>query len=305
MDARNTRFASKVARLVFLGAAALLLAGCDVKLINRTPAQFSENPSGIYTFALEVRARSVVNEESIEPSIVIGGSVYPMQPSDLGENVWEYDFSMPAGVRNGAYYFLVPYETVSGGRTKIDEAYTGKFTFSVVGRYSISLDTNRAPVGARVSVLGRGFTQSDTVFVGSTAAQTIFESSNSLAFTVPPLQAGETYPVTVGMDPTSGLAVGTLRIDEGKLGVNVSAINIATGRRTLLVFTIPSNAPPDGLPLNVETDVPNSIIMPEVVVPGGEQSVSVFVEGGVAGRGSLFVSAPGFGEITIPVSVGQ
>jgi len=257
----------------------------------------------MYTFSVEVRARSVVRKDSLEPSIVIGGAVYPMQPSSLGENIYEYDFPMPSGVTEGSYYFLVPYETSSGGRSKISEAYTGKFSFNVVGRYSISLDTNRAPVGARVSVLGRGFTQGDTVFVGSNAAQTIFESPNSLAFTVPPLAAGETYPVSVGMDPSSGLAVGTLRIDQGSLGVNVRSIRVSTGRRALLVFTIPSSAPARGLTLNIETDAPNSVIMPEVTIPAGEQSVSVFLEGGVPGNGSLFVSAPGFGELTIPITV--
>jgi hypothetical protein len=55
--------------------------------------------------------------------------------------------------------------------------------------------------------------------------------------------------------------------------------------------------------VNVTTDVPHSVIMPEVIIPAGQNSVSVSIQGGEPASGSLFVGAAGKGEITVPVSV--
>ena len=43
--------------------------------------------------------------------------------------------------------------------------------------------------------------------------------------------------------------------------------------------------------------------MPEVIIPANEDSVSVQIEAGEAGKGSLFVSANGYDELTIPFQV--
>ncbi|MGH8020890.1 MAG: IPT/TIG domain-containing protein [Opitutaceae bacterium] len=303
MDFRLTRFASQFTRLFLVAAAALLLAGCDVKIINRTPATFSENPSQVYTITAEVRVRGgVVREESVQPSIVIDGQVFPMEKSPLGENIYEYEYHLPSGRSEGAYYLLVSYETESSGRVNRRDAFTELERFTVVNRYGLSLDASRAPVGAQVTVLGRGFTPQDTVYVGDQAAQTIFRSANSLSFVIPALPAGRNYPVTVGA-PGSGLSIGTIRVDEGALTAAPSSLTVATGEKRLLVFTIPSEAPAGGLLLDVTTDVPESVIMPEVTIPAGSRSVNVAVQGGETGSGTLYVTAPGFGEITVPVTV--
>ena len=43
--------------------------------------------------------------------------------------------------------------------------------------------------------------------------------------------------------------------------------------------------------------------MPEVIVPQGQTNVTVTVEGGKPGNGSLFLKGFGAGEVTVPVSV--
>jgi hypothetical protein len=43
--------------------------------------------------------------------------------------------------------------------------------------------------------------------------------------------------------------------------------------------------------------------MPEVVVPYGQNFVSVLVEGGKPGQGSLFLKGFGTGEIVVPLTV--
>ncbi|BET67035.1 hypothetical protein ASA1KI_19530 [Opitutales bacterium ASA1] len=303
MDFRLPRIASQFARLFPVALLAFLLTGCDVKIVNRTPATFSENPSQVYTITAEVRVRGgVVRKDTVQPSIVIDGQVYPMKKSPLGDNLYEYDYRLPSGRSEGAYYILASYETESSGRVNQREAFTPLHRFSVVNRYGLSLDASRAPVGAQVTVLGRGFTPQDTVHVGSQPAQTIYRSANSLSFVIPALPAGRNYPVTVGA-PGSGLSIGTIRIDEGALTVAPTALTVPTGEKRLLVFTIPSEAPAGGLLLDVTTDIPQSVIMPEVIVPQGSRSVNVAIQGGTPGSGRLYVTAPGFGEISVPVTV--
>lgn len=303
MDACKSRFASLFTRLFAATAAVLLLAGCDVKIINRTPATFSENPSGVYTITAEVQVKSgVVKKETLKPSIVIDGNIFPMTKSDLGPNLWEYDYKLPAGRADGAYYFIATYDTSANGRDSQRDAYTDLFKFSVANRYTLALDVNRAPVGAQVTVLGRGFTPQDVIYVGDTAAQTSFRSANTLTFTVPAVPGGHNYPVSVG-SPGAGSEVGTIRVDEGAISVFPTSLALTPKGRRQLVFTIPAEAPAGGLLLDVTTDVPASVVMPEVTIPAGARSVNVVVEGGKPGSGTIYVKAPGFGEATVAIAV--
>jgi hypothetical protein len=43
--------------------------------------------------------------------------------------------------------------------------------------------------------------------------------------------------------------------------------------------------------------------MPEVIVPEGQTTASVTVEGGKPGSGSLFLKGYGSGEVSVPVTV--
>ena len=54
--------------------------------------------------------------------------------------------------------------------------------------------------------------------------------------------------------------------------------------------------------IDVRTDVPDSIIMPEVMVPANATSVTVPVQGGKTGTGSLFFTSSA-GESSVAVTV--
>ncbi|MFA5265972.1 MAG: cell surface protein, partial [Opitutaceae bacterium] len=58
-----------------------------------------------------------------------------------------------------------------------------------------------------------------------------------------------------------------------------------------------------GILLDITTDVPESVIMPEVVVPAGQTTVSIPVQGGKKGSGTLFLKGFAQGEISVPVTV--
>lgn len=281
-----------------------LFSGCDtVVLTNLTSPSLAENPSQIYTFTLRVTPKtSTVAKSSIVPRIVIDGQNFPMKLSPLGEGIYEFEYQLPARREEVAYYFLVNYQIESNNGSVPGEAYTEVVRTKIVHRYVLSLEVNRGPVGARISVLGRGFTAQDAIFIDNVPARTVYESPNALSFYVPALEAGKNYRVMLG-GSAGNSPVGTFRIDGSTLTVAPSSLTLRTGERQLVTFTVPNSAPPGGLLLDVTTDVPESIIMPEIVVPAGQNSVSITVEGGKAGGGSLFLKGYGAGEVSIPVSV--
>lgn len=281
-----------------------LLPGCQtVRLTNLTPPGLDENPSQIYTFTLRATpTTNTVTPGSISPNIIVDGKSYPLRKSALGQDLYEFEYQLPPGREVVPYYFLVNY-TVDGNNVRIPgEAYTGLQHASIIRRKVLSLEANRAPVGARISVLGRGFTPSDVILIDGQPTRTAFESSTSLSFYVPALTPNKNYLVTL-QSPHGNSPVGTFRIDGGSVTISPMSLNLRSGQRDSLTFSIPNPAPAGGTLLDVTTDIPDSIIMPEVIVPQGQTSVTVTVEGGKPGTGSLYLKGFGSGEVTVPVTV--
>jgi hypothetical protein len=173
----------------------------------------------------------------------------------------------------------------------------------VVARYVLSMETNRGPVGAKISVVGRGLGSADVVKFDDQPVRTEFASANALNFYVPAVETGRNYRVT--LEGAAGNSpIGTFRVDPAVLDVSPATLSLTLGGIQSISFTIPSPAPAGGQLLDVTTDIPDSVIMPEVIVPAGQSSVSIEVKGGKPGTGNLFLKGYGHtGEITIPVSV--
>ena len=292
--------------ILALSAVATLLffAGCQaVVLTNLTAPSFPENPSQIYTITLRVTPKiSTIQSGSLQAHIVIDGQDVAMTPSSGGENLFEYDYHLPPGRNDVSYYFLVKYTIESNGGATQAESYSEITHAKVVGRYVVSLEVNRGPVGAQVGVLGRGFTPQDVVYFDTTAARTVYQSPTSLSFFVPPVESGRNYRVQIGNSAGTS-PIGIFRVDSTSLSVSPSSLTLRTGEKQVLTFTLPNAAPTGGLLLDVTTDVPESVIMPEVLVPQGQSSVTITIEGGKAGSGSLYLKGYGAGEITVPVTV--
>ncbi len=302
---QKNRFTRAKSIVLALGAAAGLffLTGCNVGITNLTPSVLPENPSQIYTISTRVKPKAVnVIPGSLVVRIIIDGQSFDMRKSSLGSDIYEFDYQLPAGRTELAYYFLVNYKFENQGIVSTREDYTDVLRSRIVGRYVLSLETNRGPVGARVSVLGRGFTAEDSVTFDGTPARTVYDSPNALSFFVPAVETGRNYKVEIaGANGTS--AVGTFRVDPTALTITPSELNLTSGQSQTLTFTLPSPAPTGGLLLDFTTDAPESIIMPEVVVPAGSTTATVEVKGGKPGVGSLFLKGFGPGEIVVPVTV--
>jgi hypothetical protein len=305
MDLKRISFARQFLPASGAALAAVLLGGCaTMSLTNLTPSSLPENPSGIYTFTLRVTPKSTtVVPDTIAPHIVVGAESHDMQKSDSVPGVYEFDYKLPPGQDGIGYYFLVSYSTEGNGTLASRQAYTGIEHAAIVSRYVVSLEVNRGPVGARIGVLGRGFTPQDLVGFDGTAVRTVYESPTSLGFFVPALAPGKTYRVTLSSSAGNS-DVGTFRIDSSDVTAEPASLALGPGQKQALTFTISHPAPAGGLLLDITTDVPSSVIMPEVIVPEGQTSVTVTVEGGKPGSGSLFLKGYGGGEVTVPVTVG-
>lgn len=279
-----------------------LLSGCEtITLTDLTPKSMADNPSQIYTFSLRVTPRTNT-VSGISTSIIVDGQSYPMKPSALGQGLYDFEYQLPAGRDRIAYYYLVNYNVEGNNVQTPHETYTAVENVQIVRRYVLSLEVNRGPVGARISVLGRGFTPQDMINFNGSAARTNFESPNAISFFVPALEPNRNYQVTLNSGAGNS-PVGTFRIDPSSVTVTPNALNLRTGDRQILTFTLPNAAPPGGTLLDVTTDIADSVIMPEVIVPQGQTYVSITVEGGKPGNGHLFLKGFGSGEVSVAVSV--
>lgn len=281
----------------------LALTGCGPTISNLTQERVPQNPSGIYT--LSMRLQNIEPDairDTIEPKVVIGGQARPMRTSGVAADVYEYDYEMPQGATEANFYYEVDYAIDTRGGTRPRNLVSDLFQMRLINRYIITLEATRGPVGSEISVVGRGFSKHDEIVIGGIQAETRYDSSNSLTFKVPALPAGKAYPVEL-VSGYGVIPVGFFQVDPSKLRVSPQSLQLQSGERGVLVFAIDFEAPENGFPIDVTTNVPECIIMPEVVIPKGARSVSIPVEGGLGGQGYLFANAPGFDELKIPVQV--
>lgn len=284
---------------------ALLMAGCETELHNLTPTEIEENPSGIYTFSFALsKLPNDVDQETLRASLTIDGQTYPMERSRIDPSIFSYDYSVAAGTPMVRYYYTIDFRRVSDDGRSAPKSYTTEvFESRLVDSFVLGLETSRGPVGSTVTVLGRKLSPSDQILIGGEPAPTRYVSPNAIQFTVPPLDAGESYEVVRSSGQGAGEVVGVFRVDPTRLQILPSSLEMAVGERRMLVFAIPSPAPEGGLYVEVTTDIPNSVIMPEVVIPGGARSVNVQIEGAESAVGSLFVEGQGFRDTQVPVTI--
>jgi hypothetical protein len=291
--------ASRIFSAIAALGALLLLAGCNLTITNLTPDTVPQNPSQIYTITASFRAGNQVDVGTVRPRIVIDGQFHPMTRSSVGVDIWEFDYQLPVGRTTATYYFICDFNTK--GDSVSQEITSEIQTLSVAGRYVIRPEATRAPVGSRVSVLGAGFSTADIVYFDNLPTRTVFESPSSLSFFVPAVEPGRNYKLTI-RGAGVGLDVGTFRVDAISFQVTPSTVVLKPGEQQALTFTIPQPAPAGGMLIDVTTDVPDSVVMPEVMVPANGMSITVPIQGGKPGTGSLYFRSSA-GESAVSVSV--
>lgn len=293
----------KKSSLFILPLAVLLLTGCEVTMNNLTPSRVPQNPSNLYTlsFSPEVR-NAAIDTETMTGQVVIDGKTFPMQRVDLGEPVFSFDYFMPEDRNQANYFFILNYNIDRRGGPRAHSRQSEIFNIALSNRYVLNLETNRGPVGSIVPILGRGFTRADQVIIGGIEAETQYMSPNEIRFVVPALAAGQSYVVEL-RTAHGTLDVADYRVDAAIMNAMPRRLQLSSGGETTLVFSIDTPAPAGGIDIDILTNAPRSVIMPEVRIPAGSRSVSVTIQGGVRGSGTLFARASGFNEIQIPITV--
>jgi hypothetical protein len=294
--------ASRIFPALFAALMLLVLSGCNFTITNLTPDTVPQNPSQIYTITASFRPDSKrIERASIQPRIVIDGQSYKMSKANIGGDIWEFDYQIPAGRASASYYFICDYTVENSPSSEPIEIYSDLQNMRIVGRYVLRPEATRAPVGSRVSVLGAGFTPTDVIYFDSTPTRTVFESPSSISFFVPGVEPGRNFKLTV---VGSGLTldVGTFRVDAISFQISPSAVILRSGEQQAMTFTIPTAAPAGGMLIDVTTDVPDSVVLPEVIVPAGQTSVTLPLQGGKPGMGSLFFKSSA-GESSVSVTV--
>lgn len=293
---------------LFLLGALLLLAGCNTTFQDFTPERIPQNPSGIYTFSFTAELPKGTRIEGTERAqIVINGETFDMIRSSADDLSFTYDYKMPPGVTEARYYYIVSWDYSAANGTKTAMRYstveTGKvFQARLINRYPIQMVNDRGPAGASIPIVGNGFTSQDVVVIGGTEALTTIHSPNSLEFVVPSLPAGRTYRVALRTG-SGDLSAGFFRVDEAALRVQPQQVNLMSGDMDFLIVETENVAPLGGLYIDAQTDIPQSLIMPEIIIPEGARSVNVNVTAGEPGSGVLVLTVPGYAPIEIPVTV--
>ncbi|MBN37395.1 MAG: hypothetical protein CMI29_02910 [Opitutae bacterium] len=297
---------STLSKSILLSASLCFLTSCNQpSFINLTSGNLSQNPSGIYTLQteLEIQDRQV-KQDTIEVFAVVGGDTFPMVKDPVNPFLWSCDYKLPQGFDEATYYYLAKYSihgTTSGSSPK--EVKSDLQVFRLENRYVGNLASYRGPVGVEIAVQGRGMTKYDSITLGGSKATTRFLSENELRFTVPALPSGIDYPVQLIGGPHGALDIGNFRVDESVLGVVPSSLEIKSGDSATLLFKIDFEAPEAGLTIDVKTNIPSSVIMPEATISQGNKTVNIPIRGGEPGEGKLVVTAPGYSPVEVPLRV--
>jgi hypothetical protein len=103
--------------------------------------------------------------------------------------------------------------------------------------------------------------------------------------------------------PQGELPLGDFFIDSTPIDSSTYHLELRGEERQAFRLSVPYRVPTDLL-LLVTTDIPEDIVMPEVCIPKGSRFVDVLISGnGYEASGKLYVEAPGYQLLEIPVHV--
>ena len=282
----------------------LCLTGCSVRMINLTPSDFPPSSTGAYTLKAQAEVRQkTVAPDSFEAFVVIDGVQYPMAKQSNGY-LFEYDYQPPSDKLLVRFYYVLNYIVKEKNRAPIlKQIISDLYQAHLPNLITLELDRQRAAVDTQVTVFGDEFTNKDRVLIDGALCETTFISPQELQFTVPEVKASFGYVIEV-FTSRGTVRAGTLRVDAANpLRVLPKELELKSGQPKALAFMLDYPAPFGGLYIDVTTDIPDSIIMPEVLIPERARTVSVTIESKHIGNGNLFIKAGDLPEIIVPVTI--
>lgn len=284
---------------ILLVLCSCILSGCYSTINNLTPKTMPQNPSNSYQIAMKIRNSNIkIPFESYSSRIIIDGVPHEMLKTDNLN--FTFDYKIDENKHTAAYYYEISYLL-----NKREKSIKSKiFRLNIINRYAIGFECNRGRPYCEISLLGRGFTEGDKVVIGGYTCDTAFISPNVLTFKIPFIDGGKSYKAILDSD-NGNIGLGEFFVDTLTISTEPTKLKLNSGDRQLLTITIDIDAPEFGLPLDITTDIPESVIMHDVSIQPGMRTATVIVEGGQPGEGSLFISAHGFTDCILPISVGE
>ena len=80
-------------KLLSLGVvllSSLLFSGCATNITNLTPSTQKRNANALYPFEVDFdTSERCIQHDTLKPSVVIGGQLYPMEPAMMLKDRWE------------------------------------------------------------------------------------------------------------------------------------------------------------------------------------------------------------------------
>ncbi|MDR0727822.1 MAG: IPT/TIG domain-containing protein [Puniceicoccales bacterium] len=289
-------------RLGLVIASLVCFSGCaHVHIKNATPEVLPVNASGVYPLAMDFSVlNSGVNERSIVARVCVDGRAFPMKRVTRGH--YSYEYRMPADRVSVPYFFEVNYSRQTDAGLQHVHEKSPTYQLSLSDHYALGMDTQRGTPGTVVTVIGRGFREGDTIYVDDQAVETKCVSSTALRFRIPPLAADRRYSVELG-NAKETLPVGKIFVDRGIIKTSPRALEIPVGKSAELVIGLSCSAPGDGVEIDVTTDIPDAVVVPDMFVRNGKSSTTVAIEGVEPARGTLFLRADGFMETAVPIVI--
>lgn len=286
-------------------ALACCLAGCGVHIVNTTPERVTASPAGTLTLSAQARVKQpTVVPSSLDAFVVIDGEHYPMvvDPAIFGR--FEYAYQVPAGTQLTRFYYILNYLTQKNDAAPVaQQRLSDLYQVQLRNPSTLTMYQTRAAIGTRVIITGEQFSREDLIYVNQTICETIFISPQQLQFVVPELKPGFGYHIEV-RGITHAQHAGYLRIDPASpLSILPTSLSLQPGQQQALAFMLDYPAPYQGLEIRVTTDIPDSIRLPEIVIPAGARTVSATIKAEKAGSGHLFICANGLPERVVPVTI--
>ena len=264
----------------------------------------AENPSQIYTFSLRVTPRNTIRlRVVIRRSIIIDGQNHPDEEEPAGRGHLRFRISAPARPR--PHRLLLSRQLPRSRATappRRRRAYTEVETVQIVRRYVLSLEVNRGPVGARISVLGRGFTAQDAIHFNGYARAHRFRIAecpqllrSARSSRIATIRSRSTAPPAIRPSARSASIRAASR--------SPSPLSLRTGERQTLTFTCPNRRASrrhaarrhDGCSRKRDHARGDRAAGPDDRPRSRSKAAS-------PASGSLFLKGFGAGEITIPVT---
>ncbi len=303
-------FRKLVKKIITIVAAitAIMLSACS-SVSNLTPQKVIESDNGVYTLtmAAKVRDNNVVRGTE-RPYIVIDGEKYLMKIAlNLrNEVMYQYDYTFPQDKDAVSYYYVIEYKARENhGKLIVDKAIDSgeMFVLRPLNKLVSGLKTDSGFIGSTATVQGIGFDKDDAVFMGGKEVQVTSISKKALEFIVPTLPANKRYDIEIKHGDGAMSWVGSYVIKPRDFLVSPTKIFRESGQSLNIIFDIGFKAPVGGCYIDVQTNIPSSVVMPEITIAEGESSIAVPVKFAAAGMGYLFINAEGFREKVLPVEV--